>query len=105
MLVAVVLVYLREASGGVPALEEGQVVSAPQEPVAAVDHADAHPRGPVLADFLDVAGQLAALRIVLAAEDVAQLRLVGRLVVGYPFGEQADRERLAAPVLTDRASD
>ena len=63
-------------------VNNGINLSAPQEPVAAVDHPHAHARGPVLPDFLDVAGQLTALRVVLAAQDVAQLSLLGGLIAG-----------------------
>jgi hypothetical protein len=81
------------------------VVSSAQEAVTAGDDADTHARGPVLAHLLDVAGELAGLRVVLPAQHVAQLGFLRGLVDGRPLGEQAHRERVALPVLPHRAAD
>jgi hypothetical protein len=80
------------------------VVSAAQEAVPAVDDANAHPGGPVLADLLDVAGELTSLGVVLPAQDVTQLSFLWRLIDGRSLGEETHRERLALAVLPDRAA-
>ena len=105
VLVVVVLVRLGEPHRRPALLEEGDLVAASQEAVAAPYELDPHAGGAVLAGLLDVARELARDPVVLPADRLAARRLLRRLARRHALREDADRARIAHAVAADRVAD
>src|SRR4029450_2956476 len=100
-----VLVRFGEPAGGVPLLEEGDVVAGAPVAVTPVDHADVHPRRTVFGHVEHEPAELARRRVVLAANGQAPGRLRGRFRRGYALDEHTQGARVCGAVVRGAAAD
>jgi hypothetical protein len=105
VLVAEVLVGLGEPPSRVAALEEGDVVAAPQVAVAAPDDPHVHADVLVVGHRVDEPGQLPGRRVVLAADRPPGVGLRRSLGGGHAFDEEADGTGFARAVVGPARAD